>query len=185
MSTHNHHQSPPTASLSIRSSAVVILTKRNRERDTWKESPISISHINFVGATAANGGEWRGIRESLRWNGSIVQQGSIYCACRRGSFTDQGIFFLRLTSAAVGFLDPLQFFTSFAFYSWSAQYRNRRQSKSSSSGWMRSIVLELAPEHMFIALPRWNLVLIPVNDRHGEYLSSMIELLVYSSLWVR
>lgn len=59
-------------SLSIRGGELVILSmdERNRERDIWKESRISISHINFVGATyyneRTNGGEWRGIRESLR-----------------------------------------------------------------------------------------------------------------------
>lgn len=41
-------------SLSIRGGELVILSmdERNRERDIWKESRISISHINFVGATS-------------------------------------------------------------------------------------------------------------------------------------
>lgn len=139
-------------SLSIRGGELVILSmdERNRERDIWKESRISISHINFVGATycneRTNGGEWRGIRESLRWNGSIVQQGSIYCG---GSYTAQGIFFRRLTSVAVGtgILSSHSHFIHDPF----RKVIEVNHPNGAVDGW--GWALELAPEHMFVAHP--------------------------------
>lgn len=68
---------PPTLQWSVRSSfghEELHWWKNRRERDTRCKSRISISrsHINFVGESMDGWmDEWRRIKESLRWNGSI------------------------------------------------------------------------------------------------------------------